>query len=690
MAEGAGGAGGRAGAGGGAAEVLAEAAEGGVELAGALQGAAGVAGGGASGVALNASVLESVEEVLEVLPEVLPSAEQVADSVEAQAGLERAWIAVLVLVVSLLALFGGRIARRSVLLSEASLACLAGLSIGLALLAANAVGAHSSAPFRLNDILAFEPAFFFEGLLPPIILGAAFSAQKERFFAALGPICSLGVLGTLVSFAVVGGVCLLVFHRGLGWLSVSDCLAVGAIMSATDSVSVLNLIDANSEPFMHSLVFGEGVINDAVAIVLMRSAQHATSSGSGSIAGPLVGRFCLIVTGSLLVGLGSGLLSAYVTAKSRPRHSTGGPGTGGSLPGSLRGISAPGSPRAASSSVFGELSQTVAHETLFVILTAYAGYVLADAFACSGILTLFFSGLVISHYTIHNLTRRARCTVWWSVKSTAFLSEIVVFLYVGVASTKPGNWLGAHAGEAALLFAVLGVSVPVARALFVFPILTLANRCGRSRHAQQRLSLGQMVIVWWSGLFRGAVSTAMLFFHFAPRGSELANGSDTTILSAVLFNILFCTIVLGSVNKGMARWLSPPKDNGGLRPANENASSYDEPDSCTGPRQLNGTSTGTLWEPKASPLLEMQPIKEVPPALVELGLPHADSLNRRNSSDSGSGEGISGPSPPAGVAHDLLHEMPVQHEWLRRTWLEVRWASFNKKFMEPTFGGRHV
>jgi NhaP-type Na+/H+ or K+/H+ antiporter len=672
------------------AGVLAEAAEGVAELAGALQGAAGASGGAASGVALNASVLESVEEVLEALPEVLPSAAQVADSVEAQAGLERAWIAVLVLVVSLLALFGGRIARRSALLSEASLACLAGLSIGLALLAANAAGARGSAPFRLNDILAFEPAFFFEGLLPPIILGAAFSAQKERFFAALGTICSLGVLGTLVSFAVVGGVCLLVFHRGLGWLSVSDCLAVGAIMSATDSVSVLNLIDANNEPYMHSLVFGEGVINDAVAIVLMRSAQHATSSGSGSVAGPLVARFCLIVSGSLFVGLGSGLLSAYVTAKSRPRHSSGGSGPGGSLPGSLRGISAPGSPRAASQSVFGELSQTVAHETLFVILTAYAGYVLADAFACSGILTLFFSGLVISHYTLHNLTRRARCTVWWSIKSTAFLSEIVVFLYVGVASTKPGNWLGAHAGEAALLFAVLSVSVPVARALFVFPILTLANKCGRSKHAQQRLSLGQMVIVWWSGLFRGAVSTAMLFFHFAPRGSELANGSDTTILSAVLFNILFCTIVLGSVNKSVALWLSPPKDSRAPQAANKITSSFDEPDSFSGPHQPDGTNKGSLWGPKASPQLEMQLMKDGPPASVELGLPHLDNLNRRTSSDSGSGEGMSGHSPPAEIAHDLLHEMPVQQEWLRRSWLEVRWASFNKKFMEPTFGGKHA
>jgi len=629
-------------------------------------------------------VLESVEEVLEALPASLPSAAQVAESVEAQAGLERAWLAVMVLVVSLLALFGGRIARRSALLSEASLACLAGLSIGLALLAANAVGARSSAPFRLNDILAFEPAFFFEGLLPPIILGAAFSAKKERFFAALGPILGLGVLGTLVSFAVISGVCLLVFHRGLGWLSVSDCLAVGAIMSATDSVSVLNLIDANSEPYLHSLVFGEGVINDAVAIVLMRSAQHATSVGSGSVAGQLMARFCLIVTGSLLVGLGSGLLSAYVTARSRPR-----PGLNGatSLPGSLRGLSAPGSPRVPSPSVFGELSQTVAHETLFVTLTAYAGYVLADAFEWSGILTLFFSGLVISHYTLYNLTRRARCTVWWSIKSAAFLSEIVVFLYVGVAATKPGNWLGAHAGEAVLLFAVLSVSVIAARALFVFPILSVVNSCGGGRHGQRRLSRGQMAIVWWSGLFRGAVSTAMLFFHFAPRGSELANDSDTTILSAVLFNVLFCTIVLGSINKSLALWLSPPKDPSGLRTADQRASDYDEPD----PREHR---PGQVWASKASPQLEMQLLKETSAQVDEQGLRHSDSLNHRNSSDVSSdtrdGRPSDTASPPPEIVN-LLHDLPLQPpELLARNRLEIKWAEFNKKIMEPTFGGKQA
>ena len=154
--------------------------------------------------------------------------------------------------------------------------------------------------------------------------------------------------------------------------------------------------------------------------------------------------------------------------------------------------------------------------------------------------------------------------------------------------------------------------------------------------------------------------------------------------------VLFCTIVWGSVNKSMALWLNPPKDNGGLRAANKSTSSYNEPDSYSGPHQPDGTNSGPLWGPKASPQLEMQLMKDGPPASVELGLPHLDSLNRRNSSDSGSGEGISGPSPPAETAHDLLHEMPLQHEWLRRTWLEVQWSSFNKKFMEPTFGGRHT
>lgn len=65
------------------------------------------------------------------------------------------------------------------------------------------------------------------------------------------------------------------------------------------------------------LVFGESMLNDAVAIVLTSTAleishQNATSSPSGSILLPAVSRFTFVFLVSALLGAFVGFLSALV------------------------------------------------------------------------------------------------------------------------------------------------------------------------------------------------------------------------------------------------------------------------------------------------------------------------------------------------------------------------------------------
>lgn len=54
---------------------------------------------------------------------------------------------------------------------------------------------------------------------------------------------------------------------------VQDCLALGVIFAATDSVAVLQVLKQDRSPLLYSLVFGEGVINDATAVALLRAVQ---------------------------------------------------------------------------------------------------------------------------------------------------------------------------------------------------------------------------------------------------------------------------------------------------------------------------------------------------------------------------------------------------------------------------------
>lgn len=64
------------------------------------------------------------------------------------------------------------------------------------------------------------------------------------------------------------------------------------MFAATDSVAVLQLLDPGRSPQLFSLVFGEGIVNDATSVVLLgalaRMAQHG-GAGQGWVAHSQVG-----------------------------------------------------------------------------------------------------------------------------------------------------------------------------------------------------------------------------------------------------------------------------------------------------------------------------------------------------------------------------------------------------------------
>ena len=81
-------------------------------------------------------------------------------------------------------------------------------------------------------------------------------------------------MGTTVSAFAIGGV-LYGFVQVFGTYATNaqftflDTLNFGAIISATDPVTVLAIFnDLHVDVNMYALVFGESVLNDAVAIVL--------------------------------------------------------------------------------------------------------------------------------------------------------------------------------------------------------------------------------------------------------------------------------------------------------------------------------------------------------------------------------------------------------------------------------------
>jgi len=127
-------------------------------------------------------------------------------------------------------------------------------------------------------ILSFNPEVFFFILLPPIIFEAGYTLRRKHFFANIGPIVTYAFVGTITSTFIVAG---LVYSLGTAKLTTSvdasnpmEALLFGALISAVDPVATLSIMgspELQCDPLLYSLVFGESVLNDAVAIVLFKT-----------------------------------------------------------------------------------------------------------------------------------------------------------------------------------------------------------------------------------------------------------------------------------------------------------------------------------------------------------------------------------------------------------------------------------
>ncbi|KAM4126739.1 hypothetical protein ACJW30_02G036700 [Castanea mollissima] len=376
---------------------------------------------------------------------------------------------------------------------------------------------------KSSHLLVFSEDLFFIYLLPPIIFNAGFQVKKKQFFRNFMTIMLFGAIGTLISFAIISLGAIHFFQKmNIGSLKIGDILAIGAIFSATDSVCTLQVLNQDETPLLYSLVFGEGVVNDATSVVLFNAIQSFDLYHIDSvIALQFVGSFLYLFITSTMLGVLAGLLSAFMIKKLYfGRHSTD-------------------------------------REVALMILMAYLSYMLAELFYLSAILTVFFCGIVMSHYTWHNVTESSRVTTKHAFATLSFVAEIFIFLYVGMDALDIDKWrfISDSPGKSVGVSSILLGLVLLGRAAFVFPLSFLSNLTKNSPH--DRISLKQQVTIWWAGLMRGAVSMALAYNQFTRSGHTQLHLNAIMITSTISV-VLFSTVVFGLMTKPLVRILLPP------------------------------------------------------------------------------------------------------------------------------------
>ncbi|XP_045627521.1 sodium/hydrogen exchanger 8 isoform X4 [Ursus americanus] len=172
-----------------------------------------------------------------------------------------------------------------------------------------------------------------------------------------------------------------------------------------------------------------------------------------------------------------------------------------------------------------DLRKTPSLEFGMMIIFAYLPYGLAEGTSLSGIMAILFSGIVMSHYTHHNLSPVTQILMQQTLRTVAFLCETCVFAFLGLSIFS-----FPHKFEISFVIWCI-VLVLFGRAVNIFPLSYLLNF-----FRDHKITPKMMFIMWFSGL-RGAIPYA-LSLHLDLEPMEKRQLIGTTTIIIVLFTIL--------------------------------------------------------------------------------------------------------------------------------------------------------
>lgn len=340
-------------------------------------------------------------------------------------------------------------------------------------------------------LTGLDPHIVLPVVLPPLLFAATQRTTAHEFREHAGAVLLLAVGLTVATMAVVA-----VVARGAG-LSWPAAWVLGAVVSPPDPVAATAVARRLRLPHrLVTILEGEGMFNDATALVAYKVAVAAVVTGRVS-AGATVLELALAV----VVGIALGLVVGWLARA---------------------GLSA--------------IHEGYA-ETTLTVLAPFAAYLGAERVHGSGVLAVLTLGLYLRTYG-HGATTSQGWLIGRSVWSFVdFLVTSLVFALLGFELVKVIGHSGAplrHAGTAGLVVAALVVF----RALWVFPSGWLARMQARRRDYPSPVGWRESAVVSWAGM-RGVVTvaTALALPTVVDAGTAFPHRQ------AIVFVALVCVLV---------------------------------------------------------------------------------------------------------------------------------------------------
>uniref|UniRef100_A0A667XIA4 Sodium/hydrogen exchanger n=1 Tax=Myripristis murdjan TaxID=586833 RepID=A0A667XIA4_9TELE len=253
---------------------------------------------------------------------------------------------------------------------------------------------------------------FFLYMLPPIVLENGYFMPTRPFFENIGTVVWYAVVGTLWNSIGIGlslfAICQIEAF-GVQDINLQENLLFASIISAVDPVAALNVFeDIGVNEQLYIVIFGEGLFNDAVTVVLYNMFSFVADMPVVESTDVFLGvaRFFVVGIGGVLFGFLFGFVAAFTTRFTY----------------NVRQI-----------------------EPLFVFMYSYLAYLVAELFAISSIMAIVMCAITMKYYVEENVSQRSCTTIRHVVKMLATISETLIFFFLGVVTiTTEHEWNWAY------------------------------------------------------------------------------------------------------------------------------------------------------------------------------------------------------------------------------------------------------
>ncbi len=295
-----------------------------------------------------------------------------------------------------------------------------------------------------------EPDIILMGVLPPLLYAAAITVPFVDFRRNFSTIGVLSVVLVIVSALVTG----FVLYMILPDLDLAAAIALGAVISPTDVVAATSIAKRIGLPArLVSILEGEGLVNDATALVLLRTAiaaTAATASGVEVVAWNATAEFFYAVFVAIAIGVIVGVIAVWVRRR---------------------------------------LDNPML-DTAISFAVPFIAYIPAEELHGSGVISVVAAGLYSGNRGVRAFSAQSRISERFNWRTVQFVLENGVFLVMGAQISTiirdiDSDQLPIH--EAVYLGLLMTGILIVVRYTLVWPLVFIMRRREQSFDAQESM-----------------------------------------------------------------------------------------------------------------------------------------------------------------------------------------------------------